>query len=143
MKTILKSTFAGLLAAAMAGLPLSIAAQTNDQPAATTNAVAAKKAATPRKSGSGPFRAKLVAVDKLAKTITVGTRTFQITSDTKIFKGGKPATLDDGVIGELATGYAKAAGAGQFTVTRLSFGPSATAKKPAPAAEKAAETPKQ
>lgn len=64
--------------------------------AADANPAPEKKAAV--KSGKAshlPFTGKLKAVDQTAKTITVGTRTFQITSQTKIFKNEKPATLED------------------------------------------------
>ena len=47
-----------------------------------------------------PFRGKIGAVDKQAKTIKVGERTFQVTADTKIAKAGKPATLDDASVDE-------------------------------------------
>lgn len=52
------------------------------------------------------FRGKLEAVDKSAMTITVGSqvkRVVSITSQTKITKGSKPATLEDGVVGEDVT----------------------------------------
>jgi hypothetical protein len=52
------------------------------------------------------FHGKLEAVDKSAMTITVGSqvkRVVTITSQTKITNGGKPATLEDGVIGEDVT----------------------------------------
>lgn len=51
-----------------------------------------------------PFRGKIAAVDKQAKTITVGERVFQIMADTRINKAGKPATLDDASVGEEIAG---------------------------------------
>jgi hypothetical protein len=56
-----------------------------------------KKEAVPR---AIPFRGKIDSVDKTAKTIKVGERTFQVTADTRIMKAGKPATLDDATSGE-------------------------------------------
>lgn len=47
-----------------------------------------------------PFRGKIATVDKQAKTVKVGERTFQATADTRIMKAGKPATLDDATVGE-------------------------------------------
>lgn len=47
-----------------------------------------------------PFRGKIAAVDKQAKTIKVGERTFQVVADTKIAKAGKAATLEDATVGE-------------------------------------------
>ncbi len=40
-------------------------------------------------------------------TLTVGTRTFEITADTKIFNDGEPATLSDGMVGEPVRGTYK------------------------------------
>ena len=53
-----------------------------------------------RQKAAHPFRGKLAAVDKTAKTIKVGKSIYQITSETRLLKGGKPATLGDGVVGE-------------------------------------------
>ena len=61
---------------------------------------------TPKKEASAsgnpnrgiPFHGKLGA--KTDSSITVGARTFEVTSDTKLVKEGKPATLADAVIGE-------------------------------------------
>lgn len=47
-----------------------------------------------------PFRGELKAVDQTAKTITVGERVFQITSQTRIMVANKPATLGDLKVGE-------------------------------------------
>ena len=73
----------------------------------------------------GPFHGKLASVDKVAKTITVGKRTFQITSETKIKKAGKPATLEDGVVGDAVSGYVKPTNDGKLVATTVSFGPKA------------------
>jgi hypothetical protein len=62
-------------------------------------------------------------MDKLAKTITVGKRTFQITSETKIRKNDKPATFDDGVVGEECSGYIKPNEEGKLIATTVNFGP--------------------
>jgi hypothetical protein len=112
-KSILKLSLAGLLAVAVVEAPLQLCAQTNtNAPAATTG-----------KKTTLPFRGKLSAVDKTAKTITVGERTFQITSDTKIFKAGKPATLEDGVVGEDMSGSYRKADDGKLTAVTVRFGP--------------------
>ena len=68
-----------------------------------TVAADAKPAAEPKAAAPGrvtPFNGKIAAVDKQAKTITVGERVFQITSTTRFTKDGKPATLDDAKAGE-------------------------------------------
>src|SRR5205809_7966017 len=46
-----------------------------------------------------PFHGKLAAVDKVAKTITIGKSVYHVTSETKIKKGDKPAILEAGVVG--------------------------------------------
>src|SRR5206468_6545155 len=94
-----------------------------------TNKPAAEKKPTPSGTDSekapkaGPFHGKLVAVDSAAKTITVGKRTFQITSETKLKKDGKPATLDAGVVGEVVSGYVKTSPEGKLMATTVTFGP--------------------
>src|SRR5580765_4118033 len=81
------------------------------------------KAAPDKKPSAGPFHAKLTAVDKAAKTITVGKRTFHINPETKFNKAGKPATLNDGVIGEPVSGYVKPNDEGKLVATKVNFGP--------------------
>ena len=76
-----------------------------------------------KKEGVIPFRGKLASVDKSAKTITVGERTFQITSETRIMKAGKPATLDDAVAGEEVGGQYKKAEDGKLVAGMVRFGP--------------------
>ena len=75
-----------------------------------------------KKPSAGPFHSKLVAVDKAARTITVGKRTFLITSETKFNKSGKAATLEDGVIGEPVSGYVKPNEQGKLVATKVNFG---------------------
>ncbi|MGO8676413.1 MAG: hypothetical protein ACLQVX_11160 [Limisphaerales bacterium] len=133
MIRILKAGVFCLVAAAVAGAPLRLVAQTNQNPPAPTQAAADKKAAPAKKRANGPFRGKLAAVDKVAKTITVGKRTFHITPQTKLLKAGAPATLDDAVVGERVTGGFKTADGGQLNATKVTFGP----KAEDPAAKKA------
>ena len=99
LKSVLKLGAIGLLAAAIAGAPMQLLAQTTNTPAAAKKATVEKKAATGTKRSGGGVHGNLAALDKAAKTITVGKHTYQITSDTKIFKAGKPGTLDDVVQG--------------------------------------------
>ena len=112
------------LVIALGPFALSARAQNTNQP--TAKKPTADSSETPKKekkAGAGPFHGKLVAVDKLAKTITVGKRTFQVTSETKIKKTGKPATLSDGVVGEPVSGYVKPAADGKLVATTVNFGP--------------------
>ena len=96
-KHILTITALSLFAAAIAAMPVSAQAQDTT----STNAPAKHK-----KHDHSVFNGKLSAVDAKAMTLTVGERTFEITSDTKITKDGKPATLAEGVVGETVGGAA-------------------------------------
>ena len=139
-KSLIRISLAGLLAAAVAGMPAQLLSQTPDKTPAESKATA--PAATEKPAKGGPFRGKLAAVDKIAKTIVVGKRTFQITSETKIRKAGKPATLEDGVVGEPVSGYVKPTADGKLAATTVNFGPKPgpeNSEKPASAAEKEKE----
>lgn len=136
-KSILRTGLAGLLVLALTASPTLLLAQT------TNKAPAEKKATTKdtaeKKASAGPFHGKLAAVDKTAKTITVGKRTFQVTSETKIHKAGKPATFEEGVVGEEVSGYVKPTDDGKLVATTINFGPKAEAKGSEKSAEKKKE----
>jgi len=116
-KSILKFTMLGLLAGAVAGLPVGAKAADTNAPAVE------KKAPKTKKSSTLPIHGKLKAVDKTAKTISVGEQTIQITSEKKITKAGKPATLDDGVVGEEVSAVYKKGADGKLSATTVRFGP--------------------
>ena len=116
-KLMLKTSLLTMLAVAVAGLPVCASAKDTNAPAIE------KKEPKTKKSSVLPFHGKLKAVDKTAKTISVGQLTILITSETKISKGGKPATLEDGVIGEDVSGAYKKGEDGKLTATSLHFGP--------------------
>jgi hypothetical protein len=97
IKSIKQMLIAALLAAAAIGVVLPVPAA--DKPAP----------ADPAKPTRLPFGGKLKAIDKIAKTITIDREkknTFAITSETKITKAGKPATLDEAIVGENVGGLA-------------------------------------
>lgn len=131
IKSILKLGLLGLLAVAVAGTPIALRAQD----ATTTNKPAAKPIARTRI----PFNGKLKAVDNTAKTITIGKHTIQITSETRINKDGKPATLEDGVVGENVSGLLKRTADGKFEAIIVNFGEKA--KPAAPASNTKTNTP--
>ena len=114
-KTILTLSILSLLAIAVRALPGQVSAQAIDKPAA--------QKVESRKPGATPFHGKLKAVDIAARTITVGERTIQITSDTKIFKAGQPAALEDGVVGEEVGGAYRKTADGKLDATMVRFGP--------------------
>jgi hypothetical protein len=116
-KCLVKLSLLGLLAIGLAGAPLALRAQMD-----STNAVPKKKPA----NRVLPFHGKLKALDNTAKTISVGTETFQITSETKITKAGKPATLADGAVGDDVAGAYKKDAEGKLNALSLRFGPKPT-----------------
>ena len=121
IKSIGKLTLATILAALVVGVPLTMSAQ-DKTPAPSAPETAVKPKAI-------PFHGKLAEVDKVNKTITLDEktkRTFQITSETKITKGGKPATLDDGVVGEDVAGQYHKGADGKLTAKSVRFGPKAS-----------------
>ena len=122
MKSILKLGAFGLLALAIAGTPAQLLAQSTNKAAAAKKPSVAKTEAATKKKSAHPFHGKLAAVDKTAKTIKVGQSVFLVTSGTKITKDGKPATLEDGVLGEPVSGYVKPTEDGKMAATTLRFG---------------------
>lgn len=128
-------SFVVLSAALCACSPVAYAQTTNDAPAKASEPKSEKKKSGGNRQQGLPFKGQLKALDKSAKTITVGERTFQITSSTRIFKDGKPALLESGVVGEPITGSYKQAPDGKLNAASVYFGGRPTAK----AAEKKAD----
>jgi len=120
MKKLLLSGFAGMLAIALVGTPAAVHAQ------ASTNAPEKKLAPAKKQTNNGiPFRGNVKAIDNNAKTLSVGKETFQITSETKIIKMGKPATLADGAVGDMVGGQYHKDADGKLVATSVRFGPKA------------------
>jgi hypothetical protein len=119
MKSIGKLTLATILAALVVGVPLVATAQDK---AAPTNAAPV----APAKPHAIPFHGKLGSVDKVNKTITLddkNKRTLEVISTTKIMKAGKPALLDDAVVGEDVAGQYMKSEDGKLVAKSLRFGP--------------------
>lgn len=139
--SMIRASVAWLLSATLLGtVSSSVAQTTNKVPAEKKGPTQATEAEKPAKAG--PFHGKLAAIDKVAKTITVGKRTFQITSESKLKKAGKPATLEDGVVGETVSGYVKPSPDGKLVAATVNFGPKAatdSGEKPKPVATKEKE----
>jgi hypothetical protein len=116
MKTnIAKCIAAGAFAIALALSPALVSAQEKAEKPAE------KKAGAPGRAI--PFHGKIDAVDKIAKTIKVGERVFQVTSETRIVKQGKPATLDDAAVGEIVGGSYVKGDDGKLNLRSLRIGP--------------------
>lgn len=90
----------GLTALALATLPVQAA----DKPAAAEGKAMsdAAEAGATNPNRAIPFRGKLAS--KTDTSITVGSRTFEITAETKLMKDGKPATLADAAVGDQVGG---------------------------------------
>ena len=134
MKFVNRTMVCGLIAAALLAAPSSAPAQSTNKTTAEKKSEK-KEAKDGEKKAAHPFRGKLAAVDKNAKTITVGKSVYHIISATRIKKGGKDATLEDGVVGEEVSGYAKPMDDGGMAASTLTFGPKPESK----AAEKKKE----
>lgn len=117
-KSIIRILVLSLLSAAIALAPERTWAQENKPDTGEKKEAPAKK-----KSDSLPFNGKVGAIDKTAKIITVGERKFQVTSDTKIMKASKPATLDDAVVGEQVAGSYRKTDDGKLNLLSVRFGP--------------------
>lgn len=117
-KNILKLVALFLLATATVVIP---ARSFGEDPKGDATADSAEPAKPKR--DTVPFRGKVGAVDKVAKTFMIGERTFHLTADSKVMKDGKPATLDDAVVGEEVGGQARKSEDGKLTVTSVRFGP--------------------
>jgi hypothetical protein len=116
---ILNLSLFTLCAAAVLVVPASSRAQAmTNAPATATETAPAKK----HHNGTPPFHGKLEAVDTNAMTLTVGKRTFSVTSATTITKDGKPAMLADGVTGESVSGTYKKTADGKMDALTVHFG---------------------
>ena len=111
-------------------LALLTAALVSTGPATQAAEGAKDKSAQPPKSEGKqkqmPFRGKISAVDKTAKTVTLEgkekSRAFQITSATKITKDGKPAVMDDLIVGQTVGGSARQTVSGKWEIVTLNLG---------------------
>ena len=90
--------------------------------AESTNSATRENKEDKPKQSSAPLHGKLKALDATAKTITVGSHTIQITSETKISKHGQPAMLSDGVVGEEVSVSYKKTEDGSLEALSVHFG---------------------
>jgi hypothetical protein len=116
-KNLSRITVLSLFAAALVTMPAMLRAEGTNAPAASDQTTPAKP-----KPASLPFHGKLKAVNTNAMTLTVGTLTLQITSDTKITQNGQPATLSDGAVGGPVSGTYMRLGNGRLNALSVYFG---------------------
>ena len=118
-KQIIKLTLSLFATAIIAAPVLSHAQDTGtNAPAAPAQTAPVK----PKKHEGLVFRGAVSAVDAKAMTLTVGKRTFAVTSDTKITKEGKPAILSDIAVGDKVGGAYKKADDGKLCATTINDG---------------------
>ena len=118
-KHIAKITTLSLLAAAVIAVPALLCAAD----VSTNTPGSSGQTVRPKPGIHGiPFHGKVAAVDANAMTLTVGNLTLQVSSDTKIFKDGKPAKLSDGVVGEQVRGAYKKGEDGKLNAVSVYFG---------------------
>jgi len=101
MKKHTKIALLTLIAATALTVPVWLHAQD----ASSTTPSTSDTTPAPKHKHGAPFRGTVGSVDTNAMTLTVGSRTFQITSTTKISNNGQPAILADATNGEAVTGY--------------------------------------
>jgi len=119
MKKLSRVLSIGLMALAIAGLQSKLNAQESSDTAANEKAAKTDRAI--------PFHGTVKAVDKESGTVTVGSRVFKITPETKFLQG----TLDNAALGEQVGGSYRKAGDGTLMVNSIRFGPKPeSGKKP-------------
>jgi hypothetical protein len=109
-----------LFATAIIAAPMLSRAQANN-----TNSPAAPgqtEPAKPKKHEGAVFNGKVGTVDAKAMTLTVGKRTFEVTSETKITKNGQPAILSDIAVGDKVGGAYQKTGDGKLAATTINDG---------------------
>jgi len=105
MKKQTKIALFSLIAASVLAVPVWLRAQ--DATPAAPSGADTTPAPSHHKHNGAPFRGTVDGVDTNAMTLTVGSRTFQMTSSTKISSNGQPGVLADATVGEPVTGYYK------------------------------------
>jgi len=115
MKSTVRFSLLGLTALMLTALPLRAAEKMDGNDVKTTPPVSKAE----RTGVVGPFRGELTA--KTDASITIKERVFEVTSETKITKDGKPAALADAKIGEAVGGRFRKEG-GKLIALVIRFG---------------------
>ena len=120
MKKSTRFLVAGLLATSMFLGPVMAIAQEKSEKPKTPAAGSEKPAPATR---AIPFRGTVAAVDKDAKTVTVGERVFHISSETKLTKGTQAATVAEIAVGDAIAGNYTKSDDGKLTAKMMRVGP--------------------
>jgi hypothetical protein len=107
-------------------LTAQVLAQSTNKAPAQPKTVEKKSAADQKeissKSQSIPFHGHILELNKAAKTIKLDKRSLEIDPQTKIYKGEKPATLENAIVGEYITGTYKKTEDGKLVARSIYFG---------------------
>ena len=134
IKSTVKFSLLSLTAFSLAALPLCAAEKMdNGDVKVKTNAIPRTSKAE-RLGVVGPFHGTLTA--KTDASITLKERVFEVTSQTKITKNGKPATLADAEIGQDVGGQFRKEG-GKLIAQSIRFGEKPAEKDKEKAKDKA------
>lgn len=103
------------------------------KPVAKSAAKPAPKKTEAKKAGEVSFGGTVAEADKVNFTLTLTpARVLLVTSQTRFFKGGKPAVFDDAAVGEEVSGQYQKGADGQWEALTIHIG----TKRPAPAGGK-------
>lgn len=129
MKKSTRFLVAGLLMATMALAPVvAIAQDKPDKPKTPAPGSAADK---PSPAARGlPFHGTVAAVNKEAKTVTVGKQVFHISSETKLTKGNQPVMVADIAVGDIIAGNYTKGDDGKLTAKMIRVGLKSAAEQP-------------
>jgi hypothetical protein len=116
-KLISQIALPGLVALALVTVPGAGHAQDNTNN--ITNNSTPASAPVIKQKVRAAFGGKITAVDTAAMTLTVGTQTINVTSETIIMRNGKRATLSDILVGDMAVGGFKKDDAGKLNATSI------------------------
>jgi hypothetical protein len=123
MRLNLTSMAAALVLAAGYLQPDLVTAQSAARPAVPViKGVETESARPASKSRVIPFRGTLKSCNASAGTITVGTRTFTCTRETKIYREGKLTALTASKVGETVTGSYRKAEDGKLMAASVYLG---------------------
>ena len=128
MKKSTRFLVAGLLTATMFVAPVIAIAQDKPAKPKTPAAGSAPEKPTPT-TRAFPFRGTVAAVDKDAKTVTVGERVFHVSTETKLTKGNQAATVAEIAVGDAISGNYIKADDGKLTAKVMRVGPKPSAEQ--------------
>ena len=122
-------------------VPIALPTTPQDKPGDKSPAKPAAKPAPKKAEAKKPegiaFTGKVTATDKVNFTLTLTKdRVLHVTSETRIFKGGKPQVFDDVAVGDELSGQHKKGGAGELEALVINVGAKPAAPAPGKKSDK-------